>query len=38
MRRFPYLIVYQLVGQKLRVIAVAHCRRKPGYWKTRQVG
>jgi toxin ParE1/3/4 len=38
MRRFPYLIVYQLLEAKIRVIAVAHSRRKPGYWKTRRLG
>ncbi len=38
MRRFPYLVVYQHLEEKVRVVAVAHCRRRPGYWKTRQTG
>ncbi len=28
-------VVYRLVGATIQVIAVAHGRRKPGYWKTR---
>jgi plasmid stabilization system protein ParE len=35
MRRFPYLVVYRVVGMAIQVVAVAHGRRRPGYWKTR---
>lgn len=35
LRRFPYSIVYELRGAEVRVIALAHQRRKPGYWKGR---
>jgi hypothetical protein len=35
MRRFPYLVVYREVSTGLQVIAVAHGRRRPGYWKNR---
>ena len=34
-RRFPYNIIYYLSGDILRVIALAHQRRKPGYWRDR---
>jgi toxin ParE1/3/4 len=34
-RRFPYSLVYQLVGDRLVVLAVAHHRRKPRYWTGR---
>lgn len=34
-RRFPYSVVYVTVGDKIFVLAVAHGRRKPGYWKHR---
>lgn len=34
LRRFPYLIIYQL-GPIIRVIAVAHGRRRPGFWRKR---
>lgn len=32
LRRFPYGIIYQLAGNEVRVLAVAHQRRRPGYW------
>jgi plasmid stabilization system protein ParE len=33
--RFPYTIWYDLHGQLVTVLAVAHQHRRPGYWKTR---
>ena len=30
-RRFPYSIIYQITNDELRIIAVAHHRRRPGY-------
>jgi plasmid stabilization system protein ParE len=35
LRRFPYLVVYLETSTSVDVIAVAHGRRKPGYWKKR---
>lgn len=35
MKRFPYLVVYRVTDDKLQVIAVAHGKRKPGYWRRR---
>ena len=35
LNRFPYLIVYRITEDKLQVIAVAHGKRKPGYWRHR---
>ncbi len=35
LHRFPYVIVYRPTETTVRVVAVAHGRRKPGYWKTR---
>ena len=35
MSRFPFNIIYQIREQEIRVIAVAHQHRKPGYWKRR---
>ena len=32
---FPYLLVYQTRGDRIVVIAVAHSRRRPGYWRSR---
>ena len=34
-RRFPFGILYQVESEEIVVIAVAHLRRKPGYWKER---
>jgi toxin ParE1/3/4 len=36
LRRFPYSIVYYIRGDELRVIALAHHRRKPSYWGGRR--
>jgi plasmid stabilization system protein ParE len=35
LRRFPYLVVYREAGSILQVIAIAHARKKPGYWRRR---
>lgn len=32
MGRFPYGVVYRIEGQQILVFAVAHLRRRPGYW------
>jgi len=34
-RRFPYGIIYQIRGQEILVMAIAHLHRKPDYWKYR---
>src|SRR2546428_11606349 len=33
--RFPFSLVYLLRGSEVEVIAVAHGRRRPGYWRAR---
>jgi plasmid stabilization system protein ParE len=35
MDRFPYGVVYRIEGQRILVFAIAHVRRRPGYWKDR---
>jgi plasmid stabilization system protein ParE len=32
---FPYRIIYRVEGGIIRVFAVAHLRRRPGYWRKR---
>jgi plasmid stabilization system protein ParE len=32
---FPYSIIYRELGDILQVIAVAHHKRRPGYWHSR---
>jgi toxin ParE1/3/4 len=34
-RRFPYAVAFMDLGSVIRVIAVAHERRRPGYWMGR---
>ena len=33
--RFPYQVVYRLRPEETVIVAVAHLKRRPGYWKTR---
>lgn len=33
--RFPYRVVYMVAHEDLRVLAIAHDRRRPGYWRSR---
>jgi toxin ParE1/3/4 len=35
LRRFPYSVVYTLGASEVRVLAVAHQSRKPGFWRGR---
>jgi len=35
LHRFPFSVIYSVVGDVLYVLAVAHQRRSPGYWRTR---
>ena len=35
LRRFPYLVVYREKPRSIEVLAVAHGRRRPGYWRSR---
>jgi plasmid stabilization system protein ParE len=37
-RRFPYVLVYHTTPERIVVLAVAHAKRRPRYWKTRQPG
>jgi hypothetical protein len=39
LRRFPYLLYYQVVDASLvLVLSLSHARRRPGYWKRRANG
>jgi plasmid stabilization system protein ParE len=35
LRRFPYLVVYRQTADAIQVVAVAHAKRRPGYWRRR---
>lgn len=33
--RFPYYVIYTVSSETVYIVALAHERRKPGYWETR---
>lgn len=35
-KRFPYSIIYRHEEENIFILAIAHDRRRPGYWKLRQ--
>ena len=35
LRRFPFFVVYRLRQTRIDVVAVAHARRRPSYWRER---
>ena len=38
MSRFPYALVFVASERFIDLVAVAHTRRRPGYWRTRRIG
>lgn len=34
-QRFPYQVIYRLLPDEIVIIAIAHLKRRPGYWKER---
>lgn len=34
-KRFPFRIVYRVVENRVLVVAIAHAKRRPGYWHDR---
>jgi plasmid stabilization system protein ParE len=35
LRRFPFSVVYRVEARRILIVAVAHARRRPGYWQSR---
>jgi plasmid stabilization system protein ParE len=35
LRRFPFSVVYRIEPTRIVIVAVAHARRQPGYWRSR---
>ena len=33
--RFPFVVVYMCFNEHLWILAFAHCKRRPGYWASR---
>jgi plasmid stabilization system protein ParE len=36
LKKFPFRIVYRIAENRVIVVAVAHAKRRPGYWKNRE--
>jgi len=36
MRLFPFSVIYTVADDQLRILAVAHHSRRPGYWRRRK--
>jgi plasmid stabilization system protein ParE len=34
--RYPYLVVFRELTDRIQVIAIAHGHRRPGYWRRRK--
>jgi hypothetical protein len=34
-KKFPYLLIYKVKEDCIFILAVAHGKRKPGYWESR---
>jgi plasmid stabilization system protein ParE len=32
---FPFLVIYRESAKMIQILAIAHGRRRPGYWRTR---
>jgi toxin ParE1/3/4 len=36
LKRFPYSVFYEVLGSTVTILAVAHHRRGPDYWRSRK--
>lgn len=34
-RVFPYAVIFRVRGEEIRIIAIAHTKRRPRYWRER---
>ena len=32
LRRFPFFVVFREVDDRVQIVAIAHAKRRPGYW------
>ena len=35
LRRYPFAVVYRVESRRILIVAVAHGKRRPGYWRDR---
>lgn len=36
LHRFPYVVVYHRSADRISIVAIAHVKRRPGYWTHRR--
>lgn len=36
LRKYPFDLIYRALGDVVQLVAVAHHKRRPGYWRTRR--
>ena len=36
MRRFPFSVIYNVSGEEIQILAIAHHSRRPGFWRDRK--
>lgn len=36
LQRFPFSVIYRVVDTDIHVYAIAHAKRRPGYWRSRR--
>lgn len=36
LRKFPFMLVYRVRGTVVLIVAIAHKRKRPGYWRSRR--
>ena len=36
MKHFPYSLIYTVSDEEIRILAIAHHSRRPGYWRGRK--
>lgn len=34
-RKFPYLIIYEMLEDEVKIVAISHTSRRPGSWRSR---
>jgi len=35
LKKFPFRIIYRVVDNRVVVVAIAHAKRRPGFWRSR---
>ncbi|HEY1896670.1 MAG TPA: type II toxin-antitoxin system RelE/ParE family toxin [Terracidiphilus sp.] len=35
LNRYPYFVVFRELPRKIQIVAIAHAKRRPGYWANR---